>query len=88
MSNSLIWVKPKMPPLGYLLYRAATALRPGVSAALSPLGLTLPDFVCMRILAQSPGLSSAELSRHAGVTPQAMNSVLRKLGRNRSRGTA
>ncbi|WP_421840952.1 MarR family winged helix-turn-helix transcriptional regulator [Mycobacterium sp.] len=66
-------------PLGYLLYRAATALRPEVSAALSPLGLTLPDFVCMRILAQSPGLSSAELSRHAGVTPQAMNSVLRKL---------
>jgi DNA-binding MarR family transcriptional regulator len=27
----------------------------------------------------SPGLSSAELSRHTNVTPQAMNTVLRKL---------
>jgi DNA-binding MarR family transcriptional regulator len=27
----------------------------------------------------SPGLSSAELARHTNVTPQAMNTVLRKL---------
>jgi DNA-binding MarR family transcriptional regulator len=66
-------------PLGYLLYRAGAALRPEVSAALSPLGLTLPEFVCLRILSLSPGLSSAELSRHTNVTPQAMNTVLRKL---------
>jgi len=66
-------------PLGYLLYRVAAALRPEVSAALSPLGLTLPEFVCLRILSMSPGLSSAELSRRASVTPQAMNTVLRKL---------
>jgi DNA-binding MarR family transcriptional regulator len=66
-------------PLGYLLYRAGAALRPEVSAALRPLGLTLPEFVCLRILSLSPGLSSAELSRHTNVTPQAMNTVLRKL---------
>lgn len=66
-------------PLGYLLYRVATALRPEVSAALSPLGLTLPEFVCLRILSMSPGMSSAELSRHINVSPQAMNTVLRKL---------
>lgn len=66
-------------PLGYLLYRVATALRPEVSAALSPLGLTLPEFVCLRILSMSPGMSSAELSRHISVSPQAMNTVLRKL---------
>jgi DNA-binding MarR family transcriptional regulator len=66
-------------PLGYLLYRAAAALRPEVSAMLGPLGLTLPQFVCLRIVSMSPGLSSAELSRHAGVTPQAMNTVLREL---------
>jgi DNA-binding MarR family transcriptional regulator len=66
-------------PLGYLLYRVGAALRPEVAAALSPLGLTLPEFVCLRILSMSPGLSSAELSRHANVTPQAMNTVLRKL---------
>jgi len=66
-------------PLGFLLYRVAAVLRPEVSAVLSPLGLTLPEFVCLRILSMSPGRSSAELSRHTNVTPQAMNTVLRKL---------
>ena len=66
-------------PLGYLLYRVGAVLRPEVSAVLGPLGLTLPEFVCLRILSLSPGLSSAELSRHTYVTPQAMNTVLRKL---------
>lgn len=54
-------------------------LRPEVSAALGPLGLTLPEFVCLRILSQSPGSSNAELARRAGVSPQAMNTVLRRL---------
>jgi DNA-binding MarR family transcriptional regulator len=66
-------------PLGYLLYRVAAVLRPEVSAVLGPLGLTLPEFVCLRILSMSPGLSSAELSRNTNVTPQAMNTVLRRL---------
>lgn len=72
-------VRTEDAPLGYLLYRVGAVLRPEVSAALGPLGLTLPEFVCLRLLSISPGLSSAELSRHTNVTPQAMNSVLRKL---------
>lgn len=55
-------------PLGYLLYRVGTVLRPEVAAVLSPLDLALPEFVCLRILSMHPGMSSAELSRHAGVT--------------------
>ncbi|BDB43552.1 MULTISPECIES: MarR family winged helix-turn-helix transcriptional regulator [Mycobacterium] len=66
-------------PLGYLLYRVMSVLRPGATAALAPLGLTLPEFVCLRILSRSPGSSSAELARRAAVTPQAMNTVLRSL---------
>ena len=66
-------------PLGYLLHRAMATLRPEVAAALSPLGLTLPEFVCMRMLSMSPGLSSAELARLANVSPQAMNTVLHRL---------
>jgi DNA-binding MarR family transcriptional regulator len=66
-------------PLGYLLYRVAAVLRPEVAAVLGPLGLTLPEFVCLRMLSTSPGLSSAELSRNSNVTPQAMNTVLRRL---------
>jgi DNA-binding MarR family transcriptional regulator len=66
-------------PLGYLLYRVAAVLRPEAAAVLGPLGLTLPEFVCLRMLSMSPGLSSAELSRNSNVTPQAMNTVLRRL---------
>ncbi len=66
-------------PLGYLLYRLGTVLRPEVTASLQPLGLTLPEFICIRSLSMNPGVSSAELSRHINVTPQAMNTVLRKL---------
>ncbi len=72
-------VQAEDAPLGYLLYRVAAVLRPEVSAVLGPIGLTLPEFVCLRLLSLSPGLSSAELSRHVSVTPQAMNTVLRKL---------
>ena len=66
-------------PLGHLLYRVMAGLRPQVSAELGPLGLGLPEFVCMRVLSMSPGQSSAELARNTNVSPQAMNSVLRRL---------
>jgi DNA-binding MarR family transcriptional regulator len=66
-------------PLGYLLFQVMAALRPEVSAALSPLGLTLPEFVCMRMLSMTPGLSSADLARLGNVSPQAMNTVLHRL---------
>jgi DNA-binding MarR family transcriptional regulator len=66
-------------PLGYLLFQVMAALRPEVAAALSPLGLTLPEFVCMRMLSMSPGVSSAELARLGNVSPQAMNTVLHRL---------
>jgi len=69
-------------PLGYLLHQVMSTLRPEVAAALSPLGLTLPEFVCMRMLSMSPGLSSAELARLGNVSPQAMNTVLHRLVNN------
>jgi DNA-binding MarR family transcriptional regulator len=66
-------------PLGYLLHQVMSTLRPEVAATLSPLSLTLPEFVCMRMLSMSPGLSSAELARLGNVSPQAMNTVLHRL---------
>ena len=66
-------------PLGYLMYRVMAVLAPAVTAELRPLGLTLPEFVCMRILSLWPGQSNAELARHTNVSPQAMNNVLRGL---------
>ena len=66
-------------PLGYLLHQTMSTLRPEVAAALTPLGLSLPEFVCMRMLSTAPGASSAELARLGNVSPQAMNTVLHKL---------
>ncbi|WP_374101655.1 MarR family winged helix-turn-helix transcriptional regulator [Mycobacterium sp. SM1] len=66
-------------PLGYLLYRVMSVLRPQVAAELGPVGLGLPEFVCLRILSTLPGQSSAELARNTNVSPQAMNLVLRGL---------
>lgn len=66
-------------PLGYLLHQAMSTLRPEVAAVLRPLCLSLPEFVCMRMLSMSPGASSAELARLGNVSPQAMNTVLHRL---------
>jgi DNA-binding MarR family transcriptional regulator len=66
-------------PLGFLLYRVVAALRPQVAAELKPMGLTLPEFVCMRILSNHPGLTSAELARGTNVSAQAANQVLHAL---------
>jgi DNA-binding MarR family transcriptional regulator len=66
-------------PLGYLLHQAMSTLRPEVAAALTPLCLSLPEFVCMRMLSMNAGASSAELARLGNVSPQAMNTVLHRL---------
>ena len=66
-------------PLGFLLYRVMAALRPQVAAELKPLALSLPEFVCLRILCMHPGLTSAELARGSNVSAQAMNQVLHGL---------
>jgi DNA-binding MarR family transcriptional regulator len=50
-----------------------------VAAELKPLGLGLPEFVCMRILAEHPGLTSAELARGTNVSARAMNQELHVL---------
>ncbi|WP_245905768.1 MarR family winged helix-turn-helix transcriptional regulator [Mycolicibacterium palauense] len=66
-------------PLGYLLHRLAAVLRPQMAAELGELGLGLPEFVCLRILATCPGRSGAELARDTHVSAQAMNQVLHRL---------
>jgi len=65
--------------VGYLLKRASTALRSAMDAALRPLDLTVPQYSCLELLGQRPGLSNAELARGVFVTRQAMDGVLRGL---------
>jgi DNA-binding MarR family transcriptional regulator len=66
-------------PLGYLLHRLVSVLRPHVSAELRELGIGLSEVVCMRLLSMNPGQSSAELARNTKVSAQAMNQVLNRL---------
>jgi DNA-binding MarR family transcriptional regulator len=70
---------PDEEPLGSLLHRMVAMLRPEVTAELDPMGLGLPEFVCMRILSLHPGRTSADLARDTHVTAQAANLVLHKL---------
>ena len=66
-------------PLGFLLYQVTATLRPHVTEELQPLGLGLPEFVCLRNLSMWPSQSNAELARRSNVSPQAMNKVVRDL---------
>ncbi|MGQ4512123.1 MarR family transcriptional regulator [Streptomyces sp. DW26H14] len=65
--------------VGYRLKRAASALRGAMDKALRRHGLTVPQYSCLELLDQRPGLSNAELARGTFVTRQSMNVVLRGL---------
>jgi len=71
--------KLKGEPLGFVLYRVLAALRIEVTAVLTPLNLTIPQYICLHVLGTDPGQSNAELSRVADVSPQAMNTVVQSL---------
>ena len=65
--------------VGYVLKQAAVALRNAMDVALRPLHLTVPQYACLELLGQRPGLSNAELARGVFVTRQSMSVVLRGL---------
>ncbi len=72
-------VGPVERSVGYTLKKAAVALRNAMDEALRPLRLTTPQYSCLELLGQRPGLSNAALARGAFVTRQSMNVVLRGL---------
>ncbi|MBA8957431.1 MarR family winged helix-turn-helix transcriptional regulator [Actinomadura namibiensis] len=65
--------------VGYVLKQVHAALRTAMDEALRPLDLTVPQYACLELLGQTPGLSNSELARRAFVTRQSMNLVLRRL---------
>jgi DNA-binding MarR family transcriptional regulator len=72
-------VGPVENAVGYVLKEAAVALRTAMDAVLRPLQLTVPQYSCLELLGQRPGLSNAELARGTFVTRQSMNVVLHGL---------
>lgn len=72
-------VGPVDASVGYVLKAASSALRSAMDAVLRPLELSVPQYACLELLGQDPGLSNAELARRVFVTRQSMNGVLRGL---------
>jgi DNA-binding MarR family transcriptional regulator len=74
-----VTVGPLQESVGYVLKQAAASLRTAMDGALRPLELTVPQYACLELLGQRPGLTNAQLARGAFVTRQSMNGVLRGL---------
>jgi len=72
-------VGPVELSVGYVLKQVTTALRAAMDDVLRPLELTVPQYACLELLGQKPGLSNADLARGVFVTRQSMNLVLRGL---------
>lgn len=62
--------------IGYALKRAQAALRPAMDAELRRYGLSAPQYSCLELLAQRPGISNVDLARGVFVTRQATHQLL------------
>ncbi|MCZ4517403.1 MarR family transcriptional regulator [Rhodococcus ruber] len=67
--------------IGYALKRATSALRSAMDERLRQLGMTVPQYSSLELLAHRPGLSNAELARGVFVTRQATHQLLAGLTR-------
>lgn len=68
--------------MGYLLKQTEAALRTAMDQVLRPVGLSVPQYACLELLAQRPGLSNAQLARGAFVSRQSTNVLLQGLERS------
>jgi DNA-binding MarR family transcriptional regulator len=69
------------PPITYLVEQLERAVRQSTDRVVRRYGLTTPQFTALSILAQHPGMSSAQLARRSFVTPQAANELVAALER-------
>ena len=64
---------------GDWLRRVAAAHRAALERALSPHGLTAPQYGTLMILRREPGLSSADVARQERLTPPTVSVIVRNL---------
>jgi DNA-binding MarR family transcriptional regulator len=64
---------------GLTVVRFSQVLRAVLEDRLRPLELTAPQYLALRLIQQSPGLTNAELARELFVTPQTTIRVVRRL---------
>lgn len=68
-----------MASTSFLLMMLGRRIRERAEAHLRSEGIALPHFSALGHLARDPGLSYSQLARRASVTPQSMQTTLRKL---------
>lgn len=67
--------------IGLLIKETQAVLHQRMDEALRPLGLSVPQYACLKALHDSPGITSSELARRMFVTRQSMNVLLQGLVR-------
>ncbi|MFJ7949679.1 MarR family winged helix-turn-helix transcriptional regulator [Streptomyces sp. NPDC096354] len=65
--------------IGFLAWQLAQGLGPRLEKAVHPLGLTLAQQNALAHAVLVPGISTAELARRSGVTPQSMGAAVNDL---------
>ncbi len=69
------------PTLVYAVGRVSQGIQREMRKRLAPWNLSVPDYTTLSVLERRPGLSNAQLSRRALITPQSMFEVLASLER-------
>ena len=73
--------KAGIPRLGFLLRQAAAVHRLKMERALADLHVTPPQFLALRLIAENPGISNADLSRMASLTTPTVSVIVSNLKR-------
>jgi DNA-binding MarR family transcriptional regulator len=68
-------------PMGFLLRMAAGAHRRAIDDALAPLKVTAPQFFVLTLLANEPGISTADLARRTGHRMPTLSAIVANLKR-------
>lgn len=67
--------------ISYLVKRLERALRARLDVIMREEGLTTPQYTALTVLADHPGMPSAQLARHSFVSPQAAHEMVGTLQR-------
>ncbi|GAA5054528.1 MarR family winged helix-turn-helix transcriptional regulator [Nocardia callitridis] len=67
--------------LGVLIKETQAVLHQRMDEALRPIGLSVPQYVCMQNLYDTPGITGSELARRTFVSRQSMSVLLQGLER-------
>jgi len=67
------------PRILYQVKQVELAVRGRLDAVVRPHGITVTQYTALTVLEQHPGMSSAQLARHAFVSAQAMEGIVRAL---------